>query len=277
MGESIVWSISTWIWETRREWGLVFFSADSPRSLSTSPFPSYSGLLLFIIIGVSCLSLSHVSTFFIPVVFTILFCIPSSFVSSLFIFFYPHRSSFCFLDGVSSSVHLYVGWVTRLTRLSDIWHCTLRGLVLSFGYLGLVSHRFIHLLTLAFITVWVVRLPWGHKFSCSLQHISFGQLRPLVEVWDVSRPSFLEDIEESHNAFSIQSPRLWSTIRGRWCKELGLSRTPLFAALTWSYWGIPYILAWWHRFLHVHMQSISLGDVWHRCLDILHIQPRFFI
>ncbi|RVW85537.1 hypothetical protein CK203_044027 [Vitis vinifera] len=31
------------------------------------------------------------------------------------------------------------------------------------------------------------------------------KLRPLVEVRDVGRPLFLEDIEESHNAFSIQS------------------------------------------------------------------------
>ena len=103
------------------------------------------------------------------------------------------------------------------------------------------------------------------------------RLRQLIEVRDVSRPPFLEDIEELHNAFSIQSPHLWSTIRDRWCRELGLSRTPLLTTLTCSYWGIPPFLAWWHQFLHVHMQSISLGDVWHRCLDILHIQLGFFI
>ena len=166
MGESIVWSISAWIWETRREWGLGFFCAGSLGSLSISPFSSYSSLLQPVIIGVSCSSLSHVATFSISIVFTIFFYTPS-FVSSLFIFFYPHRSSFCFLNSVSSSVynlsfgiiHLSVGWVTRLTQFSNIWHCALKGLVLSFGYLGLVSHRFIHLLPLAFIIVRVIRPP----------------------------------------------------------------------------------------------------------------------
>ena len=103
------------------------------------------------------------------------------------------------------------------------------------------------------------------------------RLRPLVEVQNVGQPLFLEDIEESHNAFSIQSPRLWSTIRDIWCRKLRLLRTPLLTALTCSRWGILPILAWWHQFLHVHMQSISLGDVWQWCLDILHIQPGFFI
>ena len=90
---------------------------------------------------------------------------------------------FCFLNNVSSSVHnssfgivhLYVKWVIGLTRLSDIRYCALRGLLLSFRYLGLVSHRFIHLLPPAFIMVRVVRPPWGHEISCSLRHISFGQ------------------------------------------------------------------------------------------------------
>ena len=205
---------------------LGFLSAGSLGSLSTSPFPSYSGLLRPVIIGVSCFSLSHVATFSIPIVFTIFFCTPSSFVLSLFIFFYPRRSSFCFLNGVSFSiynlsfgiVYLYVSRVIRLTWFSDIWHCALRGLVLSFGYLGLISHRFIHLLPLAFIMVRVVKPPWGHEISCSLRHISFGKAPSLVEVWDVDRLPFLEDIKKSHNAFSIQCPCLYSTNRDRWCR-----------------------------------------------------------
>ena len=156
MGESIVWSISAWIWETRREWGLGLLRVGSPKSLSTSPFLFYSGLLRPVIIGVSCSLLSHVAMFSIPIIFIIFFCTPSSFVSFLLVFFYPLRSSFCFLNDVSSSVynmsfaivHLYVGWVTRLTQFFDIWHCALKGLVLPFGYLGLISHRFIHFLRL---------------------------------------------------------------------------------------------------------------------------------
>ena len=183
VGESIVWSISAWIWETRREWGLGLLRVGSPKSLSTSPFLFYSGLLRPVIIGMSCSPLSHVAMLSILIVFTIFFCIPSSFVSFLFVFFYTRWSSFCFLNGVSSSVynlsfgivHLYVGWLIGLTRFSDIWHCALKGLVLSFGYLGLVSHPFIHLLSLAFIMVRVVRPPWSHKISCLLRHILFGQ------------------------------------------------------------------------------------------------------
>ena len=117
VGESIVWSISAWIWETRWEWGLGFLNVGSLGSLSTSPIPSYSGLLWPVFIGVSCSSLSHVATFSILVVFIIFFYTPSSFVSSLFVSFYPHQSSFCFLNDISSSVynlsfgivHLYVG------------------------------------------------------------------------------------------------------------------------------------------------------------------------
>ena len=198
VGESIVWSISAWIWETHREWGLSFLSVGSPRSLATSPFPSYSGLLRPVIIRVSCLSLSHVVTFSILVVFTIFFYTASSFVSSLFIFFYPGLSSFCFLNDVSSSiynlsfgiVHFYVGWVIGLTQFSNILHCTVRGLVLSFGVLGLVSHHFIHLLPMAFITTWVIRPPWGHEISCSLRYISFG--RDPATSWSMGcQPTFV--------------------------------------------------------------------------------------
>ena len=117
VSESIVWSIFAWFWEIRWEWGLGFLSVRSPGSLSTSPFSSYNGLLRHVIIRVSCSSLSHIATFSILVVFIIFFYTPSSFVSSLFVSFYPHQSSFCFLNDISSSVynlsfgivHLYVG------------------------------------------------------------------------------------------------------------------------------------------------------------------------
>ena len=183
MSESIVLSIFAWIWEIRWEWWLGSLSARFLGSLSTSPFPSYSGLLLPIITGVSCSSVSHVGTFSILIVFTIFFCTPSSFVLSIFIFFYLGNRHFAswtvcplaFVNLSFGTVHLYVGRVTMLTRFSDMWHCALRGLVLPFGYLSLVSHRFIHLLPLAFITVRVVRPPWGHEISCLLRHISFGQ------------------------------------------------------------------------------------------------------
>ena len=184
VGESIVWSISAWIWEIRWKWGLGSRSAGSPRSLSTSAFSSYSGLLQPVIIGVSCSSFSCNVMFSVPIVFTIFFYTPSSFVLSLFVFFYPRRCHFAswttcplaFINLSFGTVHLYVGWVTMLTRFSDIRYCTLRGLVLPFfRYLGLVSHCLIHLLPLAFITILVVRPPWGHEISRLLRHISFKQ------------------------------------------------------------------------------------------------------
>ena len=189
-------------------------------------------------------------------------------------FFYPRRSLFFFLNSVSSSiynslidiVHLYVGWVTRLTQFSGIWHCALRGLVLSFGYLSLVSPSFHSPFTLTYITVWVVRPPWATRSRVHFDIFHLDRLHSLVEVRDVGQPPFHEDIKESHNAFSIRSPCSWATIRDRWCRELRLSRTPLLAALTCSYWGIPPTLAWWHQFLHVHIRFVSPEEVWHRCL-----------
>ena len=167
MGESIVWSISTWIWEICQEWGLGFHSAGSLGSLSISPFPSYSGLFRLVIIGVSCSLLSHLPRFLSRLFSLFSSALLHHLSHPFFIFFYPCQSSFCFLNNVSSSVynlsfdivHLYVGWVTGLTRFFDIWHYALIGLVLSFRYLGIVSHCFIHLLPLASITVRVVRPP----------------------------------------------------------------------------------------------------------------------
>ena len=161
MGESIVWSISAWIWETHREWGLSFLSVGSPRSLATSPFPSYSGLFRLVIIGVSCSLLSHLPRFLSRLFSLFSSALLHHLSHPFFIFFYPCQSSFCFLNNVSSSVynlsfdivHLYVGWVTGLTRFFDIWHYALIGLVLSFGYLSLVSPPFHSPFTLTFIMV----------------------------------------------------------------------------------------------------------------------------
>ena len=99
----------------------------------------------------------------------------------------------------------------------------------------------------------------------------------LVEVQDVDQPPFLEDIEESHNAFSIQPP-----LQG--------SRSKTNNVESWDYRGHLYLLLW-----HVHTRAYPIPlhddvnsymyacgpsplkrfgiDVW----DILHIQPRFLI
>ena len=152
VGESIVWSIFAWIWEICWEWRLGSLSVGFPGSLSTSPFPSKSGLLWPVITGVSCSSFSCVVMFSVPIIFNIFFYILSSFVLSLFIFFYPHRLLFCFLNSVSSSVHnpsfgivyLYVEWVTGShdSPILDITH--LEACYCLLGIWALFPHRFIH-------------------------------------------------------------------------------------------------------------------------------------
>ena len=120
-----------------------FLCTRSLGSLSISPFPSYGDLPRFGILGMSGSSSSHIAT-----LVSHLISLLSS--TSLFIFFYPHRSSSRFMNDVSFSVHhlllgivhLCVGRVALLTRFSDIWHCAHRGLALSIGYLGLCFPSF---------------------------------------------------------------------------------------------------------------------------------------
>ena len=120
-----------------------FLCTRSPRLLSISPFPSYGDLPRFSILGMSGSSSSLIATLVSHLVSLL-----SS--TSLFIFFYPHRSSSCFMNDVSFGlyhlllgiVHLCVGRVALLTRFFDIWHCAHRGLALSIGYLGLCFPSF---------------------------------------------------------------------------------------------------------------------------------------
>ena len=137
-----------------------FLCTRSPVSLSISPFPSYGDLPRFGILGMSGSSSSHIATLASHLVS------PLS-PTSLFIFFYPLQSSSHFMNDVSfgvhhlllAIVHLCVGRVALLTCFSDIWHCAHKGMELSIRYLTFVSHHFIHLSPLAYITVRVVRPP----------------------------------------------------------------------------------------------------------------------
>ena len=154
---------------------------------------------------------------------------------------------------------------------TEAWHYLL-------GIWAFVSHCFIHLLPLAFITVWVVRPPWGHEISCLLRRISFGQApytnwstgcRQGSISWGISRIAY---------CFSISSLRLWSTIKERWCIESRLSRTSSACWFVIFLLGHTSILAWWHRFLHWDTNNpfhqVTLGiSVWVGP----HIQLGFFI
>ena len=141
-----------------------------------------------------------------------------------------------------------------------------------------VSHRFIHLLPLAFITIWVVRPLWGHEISCLLSRISFGQASSIDWSSGCRQGSISWGISRITYCFLVSSLRLWSTIRDRWYIESRLSRTPS------ACWFVIFILehnpilAWWHQFLHWDAGSpfhqVALGiSVWVG----LHLQLGFFI
>ncbi|KAL6311130.1 hypothetical protein AAG906_012614 [Vitis piasezkii] len=92
----------------------------------------------------------------IPVGFSIFFYTHSSFILSLFVCFYPRRSSFHFMNdeffGLSHLAHMVLRYLTLRTQgfgiiYWEIW--------------AFVSHRFIHLLPLAYITVRVVSITSG--------------------------------------------------------------------------------------------------------------------
>ena len=141
--ESIVRPFSPWIWETYWEWGLGFLCSRFLGSLSISPLPSYSDLLWFGVLRMSCSSLSHIAIFVSQLV--------SPFSSTPI-----HHSSCPFSSAsilvdrrftswtMSSLVRITYclffiwmqGWVTLLTWFCDVWHCAHRGLALSIGIFG---------------------------------------------------------------------------------------------------------------------------------------------
>ena len=120
VGESIVRSFSPWIWETYWEWGLGFLCTKLLGSLSTSPRPSYSDLLRFGILRISCSSLSHIAILWSQLV--------SSF-SSIPIhhfFFYPRWFSSRFMNDVFFGVHhLSLDIVHLDVGLSHLTHMVL--------------------------------------------------------------------------------------------------------------------------------------------------------
>ena len=133
-----------------------FLCTRPPRSLSISPFPSYGDLPRFGILGMSGSSSSLIATL-------VSHLVSLFFSTSLFIFFYPHRSSSRFMNVVSFGAHhMLLGIVCWSSHFS---HMILRPLTLHtqvFGIIYLVffvSHHFIHLSPLVYITVRVVRPP----------------------------------------------------------------------------------------------------------------------
>ena len=96
--------------------GVKFWFLWYPGSLSTSPFPSYGDLPRFGILGMSGSSSSLIGTLVSHLVSLL-------YSTSLFIFFYLHRSSSRFMNDVSFGVHhlllgivhLCVGRVAFLT------------------------------------------------------------------------------------------------------------------------------------------------------------------
>ena len=56
----------------------------------------------------------------------------------------------------------------------------MRAWVLIIRYLGLVSLRFCHPITQAYVTSHVLRPPWGHEIKCRLRQPLLGQV---FEIW----------------------------------------------------------------------------------------------
>ena len=75
-------------------------------------------------------------------------------------------SSFCFIC-LLIDIIFTLGILRSMAH--DIFYtcCSLytRAWVLIIGYLGLVSLHFYHPITLAFVTSWVLRPPWGHDIT----------------------------------------------------------------------------------------------------------------
>ena len=122
-------------------------------SLSISPLPSYGDLLRFGVHGISCSSLSYITTLFIPTCFFIFFYTHSSFVLSLFIFFYPHRSSSCFMNDVFFGAHhLSLDIVHLDVGLSHLTHMVLQYLTLHTQRLGIIYWAFVSLFPIVSFT-----------------------------------------------------------------------------------------------------------------------------
>ena len=100
-----------------------FLCTRSPESLSILPFPSYGDLPRFSILEMSGSSSSYIATLVSHLVSLL-----SS--TSLFIFFYPHRSSSRFMNDVSFGVHHLLHGIVHLFWSSRFSHMILRHLAL---------------------------------------------------------------------------------------------------------------------------------------------------
>ena len=115
---------------------------------------------------------------------------------------------------------------------TGVWHYLL-------GDLGHCFPSFHSPFTPTYITVQVIKPPWGHEISCLLRCSSFRQAPFTDWVWDVRRSPLLWGISRVTYFLSIQFTCLRSVIRDRWYKELGPLRAPSLDVLTCSYGGIP--------------------------------------
>ena len=144
-----------------------FLYTRSPRSLSISPFPSSGDLPRFGVLRMSCLSLSHIATFVSQLV---------SLFSSTCIYYFSYPFSFfsmlinrclaswttCLLVYITCFLALFTYVLVESLFSHDsstfgiahigVWHYLL-------GIWAFVSHHFIHLSPLAYLTSRVVRPP----------------------------------------------------------------------------------------------------------------------
>ena len=89
----------------------------------------------------------------------------------------------CLFDVPISLSSLFVWGPLGLGLMTFSMHCIscMRGMgIISLGYLSLVSFRFFHPITLAYVTSCVLRPPWGHDFTYCAWQLIHGQYLRLV-------------------------------------------------------------------------------------------------
>ena len=204
----------------------------------------------------------HTLLHLFPNLFLHFLCLHSLFVSSLFIFSYPPRSSSRFMnDECFGACHLLFDlfiyldtWLSHLTHMV-LWYLTLRTQGFGTIYLEIwafVSHRFIHILPLAYITVRVVRPPWGHEVSCLLRCSSFEQASSTNWVWDVDRSPLLRGGIEGHilSFHSVYLPQ--ARDQRQMIQRVGTIEGTFTQCFDMFILGHTLILACWLRLLHMY-------------------------
>ena len=178
-------------WE-RDEW-------PSPRESGSLSYPSLRSLLMWLP------SMSDLSWSLLPFVLLVsssfsfwllirhphltfcffFFSLPHPFIPGLTLHVhhsYISRYQIIFLHHLIIDVTFMLGTFGSMAHELFYTYCILymKAWVLIIGYLSLVSFHFYYFITLAYVTSYVLRPPWGHEIRCRLWQPLLGQV---FEIW----------------------------------------------------------------------------------------------